>query len=128
MKRLSAVFALSALLWAGTTLAGTDRPAPAPQVMEGKLVDLVCYAMDMSGIKHAKCGALCAEKGKPVGFLDEKTGKLYTVLLPSPSLAKYLEQNVRLTGKVYKETLLAPDKLEVKGGDAWTAVELPAAM
>lgn len=127
MKTTFAIFTLATLLWASTTLAGQPNPPP-PQVMEGKLVDLVCYAMDMGGVKHAKCSAHCAEKGQPVGFVDQKTSKLYTVLLPSPGLAKYLEQPVRLTGKVLKEILLSPEKLELKEGETWTAVELPMAM
>jgi hypothetical protein len=122
-------FAFAALLWAGAALAQADKPAPPPpQVMEGRLVDLACYVMDMSGSKHAKCGAHCAEKGLPVGFVDQKTSKIYTVLLPSPGLAKYLEQPARLTGEVQKEVLLVPEKLELKEGEAWKAVELPAAM
>ena len=128
MKNLFSILTLTALLCAGTAFAQPAKPAPAPQVMEGKLVDLVCYAMDMAGVKHAKCSTNCAEEGKPVGFLDQKTGKLYTVLLPSPGIAKYLEQNARLTGKILKETLLSPDKLELKEGEVWTAVELPEAM
>ena len=127
MRTLFAI-ALAALFCSGTAFAQPAKPAPASQVMEGKLVDLVCYAMDMAGIKHAKCSVHCAEKGQPVGFVDSKTGKLYTVLAPSPGLATYLEQNVRLTGKVYKETLLSPEKLEVKEGENWTAAELPEAM
>ncbi|MBM3279853.1 MAG: hypothetical protein FJY95_17495 [Candidatus Handelsmanbacteria bacterium] len=131
MKTTLSTFALSALLWSWAASAQADQPAPAPpaaQLMEGKLVDLVCYAMDMGGVKHAKCGALCAEKGQPVGFIDRKTAKLYTVLLPSPGLAKYLEQPVRLTGKVQKEALVSPEKLELKEGENWTAVALPKAM
>lgn len=128
MKHLSSMLILAGLLVASAAFAAEEPSPPPPQVMEGKLVDLVCYAMDMSGVKHAKCGAKCAEKGQPVGFVDAKTGKLYTVLLPSPGLAKYLEQPARLTGTVQKETLLAPDKLELKEGETWTAVELPKAM
>jgi hypothetical protein len=97
-------------------------------VLEGRLIDLGCYAMDMSGTKHAKCGIQCAQRGLPVGLLEEKTGKVYTVVLPSPGIAAYLEKEVRITGKVQKEHLLPPEKMEVKEGEAWKAVELPSAM
>ncbi len=127
MNTAFAALALAALLWTNTSQAGQPNPPP-PQVMEGKLVDLVCHAMDMGGPKHAKCSTHCAEKGQPVGFVDAKTGKLYTVLLPSPGLAKYLDQEARLTAKVLKENFVAPDKLEMKSGETWTAVDLPKAM
>ncbi|MCC7261048.1 MAG: hypothetical protein IT369_00865 [Candidatus Latescibacteria bacterium] len=127
MKTILAAFALTALLGVQTAPAGQPNP-PAAQVMEGKLVDLVCYAMDMTGAKHAKCGIHCAEKGQPVGFVEQKTGRIYTVLLPSPGLAKYLDQPARLTATVLKEGFVSPGKLELKQGEAWTAVELPTAM
>lgn len=127
MKNTLSALTLAALLLAGPALAGQPLP-PSAQVMEGKLVDLVCFSMDMTGVKHAKCGALCAEKGQPVGFLDARTGKLYTVLLPSPGLAKYLEQDARLTAKVLKDNFVAPEKLELKSGETWAAVELPKPM
>lgn len=101
---------------------------PKSQVLEGRLIDLGCYVMDMSGVKHAKCGMQCAQKGLPVGLLEEKTGKVYTVVLPSPGIATYLEKTVRITGTVHKENLLSPEKMEVREAEAWKAVELPAAM
>ncbi|MSR82257.1 MAG: hypothetical protein EXS58_04950 [Candidatus Latescibacteria bacterium] len=127
MKTTFAIFTLATLLWASTTLAGQPNPPP-PQVIEGNLVDLGCYVMDMSGTKHAKCGMQCALKGLPVGLIEEKTGKVYTVLLPSPGLALYMEKGVRITGTVSKEHLLSPEKMEVQEGEAWKTVELPSAM
>jgi hypothetical protein len=135
MKELS--FALILALWAATGIAqehqhGAGHPAEAPkpqaQVLQGKLIDLGCYVMDMSGTKHAKCGMQCAQKGLPVGLLEEKTGKVYTVVLPSPGIAAHLEKAVRITGEIHHQSLLAPEKMEVKEGEAWKAVELPAAM
>ena len=98
------------------------------KVLEGRLVDLVCYTMDMSGDKHTQCALQCAQKGLPVGLREEKTGKLFTVLLPSPGLANYMEQTVRITGMVHHETLLAPKRMEIREGEGWKAVDLPSAM
>lgn len=135
MKRISTILILAGLLVASTLSlaqehhqAGHAAEAPKAQVLQGKLIDLGCYVMDMSGIKHAKCGMQCAQKGLPVGLLEEKTGKVYTVVLPSPGIAQYLEKAVRITGTVHKENLLSPEKMEVREGEAWKAVELPSAM
>lgn len=125
MKHLSSILILAALLGSGALRSAAEEKS---QVLEGRLVDLMCYTMNMSGDKHAKCGMQCAQKGLPVGLLEEKTGKLYTVLLPSPGLAPHLEKTVRLTGRVQKEVLLTPDKLEIREGEEWKAVELPVTM
>lgn len=129
MKHLTSTLIIAGLLLASAAFAGEEpKLQPKPQVMEGRLIDLGCYVMDMSGIRHAKCGMQCALKGLPVGLLEEKTGKVYTVVLPSPGIAQYLEKAVRVTGTVSKESLLSPEKMEVQEGETWKAVELPAAM
>jgi hypothetical protein len=135
MKRFSSILILAASLWASTVSIaqehhqpGRAAQRPKAQVLEGRLIDLGCYVMDMSGTRHAKCGMQCAQKGLPVGLLEEKAGKVYTVVLPSPGLAPHLEKAVRITGTVSKENLLSPEKMEVREGEAWKAVELPPAM
>ena len=135
MNRLPSMLILAGLLAVSTLSiaqehdhAGHAVEGPKSQVLQGKLIDLGCYVMDMVSAKHAKCGILCAQKGLPVGLLEEKTGKVYTVVLPSPGIAPYLEQVVRITGKVHKDNLLSPEKMDVRDGEAWKAVELPSAM
>ena len=57
--------------------------------------------------KHAKCALQYAEKGLPVGLLESKTRKVYTLLLPSPGLADYTERIVRIIGKIHSDVMLA---------------------
>lgn len=149
MRRSSSilVLGLAAALWAGPSRAA-EEPS---QVLEGRLIDLGCYLMDMRGAQHAACGLQCAQKGLPVGLLVEKAGKasltgkvyqkggpawrleeksrkVYTVVLPSPGLALHVEKLVRITGKVREGNLLSPGSMEVQEGDTWRPVELPQAM
>lgn len=121
---------LAALLWSRPAAWTEQQPTQEeePGVIEGRLIDLACYTMGMAGDKHAKCALQCAQKGLPVGLLEEKTEKVYTVLLPSPGLAPYMQRQVRITGQVHHQALLAPDKIELKEADAWKEVELPSAM
>jgi len=50
--------------------------------VKGELVDTYCFlTMDAKGAGHKECAVTCAQKGIPVGLLEEGTGKLY-VLLP----------------------------------------------
>ncbi|MEW6753061.1 MAG: hypothetical protein AB1505_19085 [Candidatus Latescibacterota bacterium] len=131
MRKLicAAVCSLALALWLAPAGADTEaQPAgDPPQVLEGRLIDLRCHTMGMEGDQHATCALQCAQKGLPVG-LKEQTGKLYTVLLPAPKLASYMEKQVRLTGRVHDGALLAPTKMEVREGTGWKEVELPAAM
>ncbi len=118
------------LVWCAVSANAVEGEEKKPQnkVLEGRLIDLMCYTMDMVGEKHTQCALQCAQKGLPVGLREEKTGKLYTILLPSPGLADCMEQTVRIMGKVNFETLLAPQRIEIKEGKEWKAVELPSAM
>jgi hypothetical protein len=105
------------------------KPGPATVTVEGRLIDLGCYTMGMKGgDKHVKCATACLEKGIPVGLIDAKGEKVYTVVLPAPKMAAFVEKTVRITGALHAGSLLAPEKMELRDGDAWKAVELPAAM
>ena len=132
MRRLSFVvlFGLVAGFWINPigAIADEKKAEMTESTLEGRLIDLMCYTMGMIGDKHTKCALQCAQKGLPVGLLEAKTEKVYTVLLPSPGLASYVEKTVRITGKIHKEKLLAPSKMEVREGDIWKAVKLPSAM
>ena len=125
-----AIFVACALMTMVTVglFADEEKAGEKQTTLEGRLIDLSCYAMGMGGEKHSKCALLCAEKGLPVGVLEAKTGKVFTVLLPSPGLATYVEQSVRITGKVHSEVLFAPKMMEVREGKEWKEVKLPSAM
>ena len=124
----------SAVVSAYAQHEGHDHAAAKPKVpmtmtIEGRLIDLGCYAMGMSGgDKHVRCAANCAEKGLPVGLRATEGGKIYTVVLPSPKLVDYMEKEVRITGKVLATNLLSPEKLEIKTGNTWKSVEVPSDM
>lgn len=125
MRKFMVIF-VCLLAW--PVLAGAAEEKPAPVTVEGRLIDLSCYTMGMTGEKHATCAAQCAEKGLPVGLLEVKTGKVYTVILPAPGLAVHTEKTVRVEGMVHSGSLLAPTGMKVKDGSAWKAVVLPKAM
>lgn len=87
--------------------------------IKGELVDSLCYvAMGASGPGHKQCAIDCAKAGIPVSILEEKTGKLYTVLpkedktgLPSSVINK-MGEKVTLKGDLYE-----------KGGNRYVTVE-----
>lgn len=122
------VVATAFLLYPVETIADEQKPEAAMMTLEGRLIDLSCYTMGMMGDQHTKCALQCAEKGLPVGLLEAKTGKVYTVVLPAPGLAPYTERVVRITGKIHNEVLLAPSKMEMREGEIWKTVQLPSAM
>jgi hypothetical protein len=96
--------------------------------VEGTLVDMACYLkMGASGEKHAGCAVKCAKSGQPMGVLKKGTDEVYTLLVPSPSVADYGEQTVRVTGTLYGHAL-APDKFEVQKDGKWEEVKLSGSM
>ena len=80
---------------------------PKEIVIRGEVVDVKCYLTGMMGGKgddHKQCAIECIKGGLPVGILEEKTEKVYTVV-PSKgmegandALAPYAAQKVALTG------------------------------
>ena len=73
------------------------------QVWTGTLVDASCYATDttQSGNDHLdmkKCGTACLKMGKPAGIVTADK-KFYILLAPSPDIADYVGQTIRVTGK-----------------------------
>jgi hypothetical protein len=74
----------------------------------GEVIDTFCYAaMGAKGESHRQCGIGCANKGIPVGLLQEGTNKVY-VLLPNKDASPLpkavidsMAHKVTVTGKVY---------------------------
>jgi hypothetical protein len=62
--------------------------------------------------------------------LDRKVAVklLAAALVNDAEVLERFEREARLTAKVLKENFVAPDKLELKSGETWTAVDLPKAM
>jgi len=105
----------------------------ADQTWTGSLVDASCYLKDgasmASGNNHMgmkDCGTVCLKMGQPAGILTPEK-KLILLILPSPAVADYVEQPIRVTGTL-KNGAIVVTKFEVKKGDGWKTVKLPNMM
>jgi hypothetical protein len=121
------VLALLALL-AGTL---ASIRAEENQIWTGSLVDASCYLTDnsQSGNEHMgmkECGMACLKMGRPAGILTADK-KFFVLVAPSPDLADYVGQPIRITGKLRNGSILV-DKFEVKKPSGWGAVKLSAMM
>jgi hypothetical protein len=101
------------------------------QVWTGSLVDASCYLTDnsQSGDEHMgmkQCGVACLKMGRPAGILTSDK-KFFVLIAPSPDIAEYVGQPIRITGKLRNGSILV-DKLEVKKSSGWVAVKLSAMM
>ena len=121
------VFAVLAIL------AGTISTARAEenQIWTGSLVDASCYLTDsaQSGNDHMgmkQCGVACLKMGRPAGIVTPDK-KFFILVAPSPDVAEYVGQPIRITGKLRNGSILV-DKFEVKKPTGWVAVKLNAMM
>ena len=111
----------------GSAGAGTEQN----QVWTGSLVDASCYLTDntQTGDEHMgmkQCGVACLKMGRPAGILTADK-KFFVLVAPSPDVAEYVGQPIRITGKLRNGSILV-DKFEVKKAGAWVAVKLNAMM
>ena len=107
------------------------RAAEQNQVWTGSLVDASCYATDstQSGDEHMgmkQCGQACLKMGRPAGIVTPDK-KFFVLLAPSPDVAEYVGQPIRVTGKLRNGSILV-DKFEVKKSGGWVAVKLNTMM
>ena len=116
-----------------TLLVGTLAIARADenQVWTGSLVDASCYLTDnsQSGNEHMgmkECGMACLKMGRPAGILTADK-KFLVLVAPSPDIAEYVGQPIRITGKLRNGSILV-DKFEVKKPSGWVTVKLSAMM
>jgi hypothetical protein len=112
------------VLFAATMLLA---PADQNQVWTGTLVDASCYMTDntQSGNDHLDlkgCGTACLKMGKPAGLVMPDK-RFFILLAPSPDIAEYVGETIRVTGKPRNGSILV-DKLEVKQGAAWVTAKL----
>ena len=110
--------------------AGAGR-AEQNQVWTGSLVDASCYLTDSAQTNNAhmgmnKCGTECLRMGKPAGLVTSDK-KFFVLLAPSPDLAEYVGQTIRVTGKLRNGSILV-DKLEVKKGTSWITAKVSTMM
>lgn len=123
IRMIAALALLAAALSAGA--------AEQNQIWTGSLVDVSCYATDhaQSGDDHMgmkECGKACLKMGRPAGILTADK-KLFVLLAPSPDLADYVGQTIRVTGKLRDNSILV-DKLEVKKPGGWLTVKITTMM
>lgn len=103
----------------------------ATQTWMGTLVDATCYFENRAdtGNTHEgmeKCGEACLRLGRPAGILT--ADKKFTILIaPSPDIAKYAGETIRVTGKS-DGTMIQVTKFEVREGSDWQSVRLSAIM
>jgi hypothetical protein len=125
--RIIRILSVCALL---TGTLGYGR-AEQNQIWTGTLVDASCYLTDntQTGNDHTgmkACGKACLQMGRPAGILT--VDKTFLVLIaPSPDIADYVGQMIRVTGKPRNGSILV-DKLEVKKGTGWVAAKLSTMM
>jgi hypothetical protein len=101
------------------------------QVWTGSLVDASCFLTDntQTGDEHMgmkQCGVACLKMGRPAGILTSDK-KFFVLIAPSPDMAEYVGQPIRITGKLRNGSILV-DKLEVKKSSGWVVVKLSAMM
>jgi hypothetical protein len=128
MRMMRAVVAVALLAGA---LAVRPLGAGENQTWTGSLVDASCYLTDntQTGDEHMgmkQCGMACLKMGRPAGILTSDK-KFFVLIAPSPDVAEYVGQPIRITGKLRSGSILV-DKFEVKKSGAWVAVKLNAMM
>jgi hypothetical protein len=73
----------------------------------GEVIDVKCYLTGMMGGRgedHKQCAIDCAKGGLPLGILEDKTERVYTVVPkggmkgPNDDLVQYIARKVTLTG------------------------------
>jgi len=106
------------------------RPAPS-DVWTGTLVDTTCYfenPADTGNVHEGmdNCGEACLRLGRPAGILTAE--KKFSILIaPSPDIAKYTGESVRVTGHM-KNGIIQVTEFEVQQGNDWQPVRLSAIM
>jgi hypothetical protein len=131
MKTMRIVAALALLAVCTGMIDAVAVSAEQNQVWTGSLVDATCYATDnaQSGDEHMgmkQCGQACLKMGRPAGIVTADK-KFFVLLAPSPDVAEYVGQAIRVTGKLRNGSILV-DKLEVKKSGGWVAVKLNTMM
>jgi hypothetical protein len=100
--------------------------------VEGLLVVTECRGANYQQISTnsvsrsiIEIAASCVRMGAPVAVLTdgENGDRLYTLVSPSKSLARYIARYARLTGKEIAPRIVVPQKLEIRTPNGW--IEVP---
>lgn len=92
---------------------------PPLTTLTGKVVDAACYMIHPPAASipsHKDCGAACLARGVPLAIANEKDNALYFPADGNQRLASLLDQRVRVTGTVARES--KPMELKMTVGEA----------
>ena len=114
MKKRHVLLVLFLLLAAVAVLSAQDKKEKKEvkeTTITGEIIDVKCYLTGMMGGKgedHKECAIECLKGGLPVGILEDKTEKVYTVvpkkgMSAGNSLAERSAQKVTLTGTLVEK-------------------------
>ncbi|MBI3194182.1 MAG: hypothetical protein HYZ34_06925 [Ignavibacteriae bacterium] len=101
------LFAVALITNAQSKKVNGEKNEMKEVTLTGEIIDQKCYTTGMMGGKgedHKECAISCIKGGLPVGLLEDKTEKVYTVVPKAgmkganEELAKYAAQKVKLTG------------------------------
>ena len=118
-----------AILSVVSVLAASAQDKKAMKEMKevtitGEVIDQKCYLTGMNGARgeeHKECAIMCMKGGLPVGVLEDKTDKVYTVVPKAgmkganEELVQYAAEKVKITGMVVNkggQNLLVYTKVE----------------
>ena len=88
------------LIFAGVTVTvfaamaygfAQDAPKPEKGNLVGVAIEITTYAMKGHGEEHFPGGKNRAEKGFPVGILEDETGEIWVCVYRNPAPASHLE-------------------------------------
>jgi hypothetical protein len=97
--------------------AKADEPHAA--TLTGRVVDAACYMIHPPAASipsHRDCGAACLARGVPLAIANEKDNALYFPADGNQRLMSLLDQRVRVTGTVARES--KPMELKMTVGEA----------
>lgn len=77
----------------------------------GEIIDMKCYLTGMMGGKgddHKQCAIDCIKGGLPMGLLEDKTDKVYTIVPKKgmeggSAMTQYIAQKITLTGTMVEK-------------------------
>ncbi len=129
MKKFLMLFALLGMLVSVSYAhehAGMSGGKGKEVTVTGTLVDVNCYLKDgHTGDNHdsmKKCGRDCLKDGLPAGVLVDK--KLYIVVFPGSVFMDFVGKQVEISGDVYGDDILIPEKASVVEKSGKKAIKL----
>ena len=92
-------------------------PPPVKAIMLGEIIDPLCYFTHASrGPDHAACALMCAKGGQTLAFLEERSGRVYSLIAlghgknPNQPVLGVIGKRVSVKGTIYgmgKDVVLA---------------------